>query len=202
MSAIVLPYAALCPLSSYHMRHALSSTDIAYAIALPSFLAPYVCATQCPVLTSRMLLPGGGGAGDSRGSSPPPMVLRTCYAMSGTEIAYAPTRRSPRTLLRCRFCCYFLLFCAIFGCFLLFFCLCCAVSGCFRLFSAAMLPFMAAYWLCNIVSLMTAMLTLVAAVNGCDASVNHCNVSIKGCDADVSGCHQCPHLMAAVNIFN
>eukprot|EP00961_Rhodomonas_salina_P269749 3644277-Rhodomonas_salina.5 len=77
----------ICLLAPYEM----SGTDPAYGA--PTLLSSYALAMWCPVLTSRMVLPG------SHQPSPPIKVssaicLRACYAMPGTDLAYAATRAS------------------------------------------------------------------------------------------------------------
>eukprot|EP00961_Rhodomonas_salina_P200171 2700235-Rhodomonas_salina.3 len=74
--------------------YALSGTDIGYAATRQLRdvrLCCYSSATQYPVLTRAMLLPGFGIA-TGVGGRVPPMLLRARYAMSGTDLGYAPTR--------------------------------------------------------------------------------------------------------------
>eukprot|EP00961_Rhodomonas_salina_P250001 3379083-Rhodomonas_salina.2 len=69
----------------------MSGTDIAYAV-----LSSYACATRCqyratrcPVLTSRMVLPGRRASRtEQRGPCGGGTVLSTPYRISGTVIQY------------------------------------------------------------------------------------------------------------------
>eukprot|EP00961_Rhodomonas_salina_P244289 3301299-Rhodomonas_salina.3 len=53
-------------------------------------ISPYVCATRCPVLSARMAaLDEYNAMVDRVEATMTGISLRACYAMSGTDIAYA-----------------------------------------------------------------------------------------------------------------
>eukprot|EP00961_Rhodomonas_salina_P200474 2704354-Rhodomonas_salina.2 len=54
-------------------------------------LLSYATATECPVLTYGMLLPGAD-RDTPKGVQEWTAALRACYGMSGTELGYAATR--------------------------------------------------------------------------------------------------------------
>eukprot|EP00961_Rhodomonas_salina_P024812 334180-Rhodomonas_salina.1 len=86
--------------------YAMSGTDVGYVVLAtrgPGVLSTYALATQCPVLSWCMMLPGTGGTGGESGTrrgglrsrvlSPYPPTRRcprmaSPYAMPGTDLAY------------------------------------------------------------------------------------------------------------------
>eukprot|EP00961_Rhodomonas_salina_P144825 1949855-Rhodomonas_salina.3 len=93
--------------------YAMSGTDTAglYCNMRLGALSYYASAVQCPVLTCRLLIPGGAGVGGGvtgislctryampgtdtlhGGTASFCSSLRACYAMSGTDVQYGATR--------------------------------------------------------------------------------------------------------------